>query len=604
MIGLSSKLEAEIVQSWDLGFPMWHSKTSWMTFESFIKDVNLLRDGLEITPIDQACQFVSPSSGDAIMDFVNQLGYTKVIHFVSRMAVNNLYQPRREILSMINQCLTSKTSGHDRPRYPTFLTDKANLGSSTKKGRKDKLHVISYCRFTKLIICHLGRIHNIHQRSTSPFHLAEEDLRLGNLKFIPKGEVDEPKRKERRRLRVPSNPSQSLLSGSQANQHLHQSKATKERPFKASTAKPPKPKLAKEKSTKTTPPQKAGKGKISKVRKVKSPFQLVDEPDEEPAQSELEPELKYQGEGDEDDMERAIQMTIEASSTGPSTQAQDDTSANIVHDSPSPADAEIGVASEKNNNEGDTEILQIDKEQGKDVDEQVNPKEKTDELDQGQARSDPGRTPESRPLPEHVVIDEDQAGPDLGERCGALAGPDPKPTHDEFMADLYPNVQESLKFSANEHVILEDPISSTRTLSSMNNLEDVYAIEDQFITNKSTEDEPEKPNVEAEVVSMVTVPIYQASSSVPPLSTPIPIDEAVCESVREFVHVALQAPLRDRLRELPEADMKEILHQRMFETGTYKSLPEHVALYEALKASMERANMDELLTKMDKSRKR
>ncbi|GJV20882.1 putative ribonuclease H-like domain-containing protein [Tanacetum coccineum] len=184
----------------------------------FTLDANLLREALEITPIDQAHPFVSPPSGDAIMDFVNELGYPEVIHFVSSMAVNHLYQPWRAILSMINQCLTGKTSGHDRPRYPvlqmlwgiitntnvdyaelmweefvqamqTFLTDKANLGSPTKKGRKDKPHVIPYCRFTKLIICHLGRIHNIHQRSASPFHLAEEDLRLGNLKFVSKGEI-------------------------------------------------------------------------------------------------------------------------------------------------------------------------------------------------------------------------------------------------------------------------------------------------------------------------------------------------------------------------------------------------------------------------------
>ncbi|GJS08724.1 hypothetical protein Tco_0365520 [Tanacetum coccineum] len=171
----------------------------------FVLDANLLREVLEIRPIDQANQFVSPPSGDVIMDFVNKLGYPEVIHFVSRMAVNNLYQPWRAILSMINQCLTGKTSGHDRPRYlvlhilwgiitssnvdfaeliweefvqaiQTFLTNKANLGSPTKKGRKDKPHVIPFGRLTKLIICHLGRIHNIHQRSTSPFHLAEEDL--------------------------------------------------------------------------------------------------------------------------------------------------------------------------------------------------------------------------------------------------------------------------------------------------------------------------------------------------------------------------------------------------------------------------------------------
>ncbi|GKF62951.1 hypothetical protein Tco_0183005, partial [Tanacetum coccineum] len=186
----------------------------------FTLDANLLRDALEITPIDPAHPFVSPPSGEAIMDFVNQLGYTEVIHFMSRMAVNNLYQPWRAIMSMINQCLTGKTSGHDRPKYPvlqmlwgiiigtkvdyvelmweefmqaiqTFLTDKANLGSPNKKGMKDKPHVIPYCRFTKLIICYLGRIQNIHQRSASPFHLAEQDLRLGNLKFVSKGEADE-----------------------------------------------------------------------------------------------------------------------------------------------------------------------------------------------------------------------------------------------------------------------------------------------------------------------------------------------------------------------------------------------------------------------------
>ncbi|GKC30750.1 hypothetical protein Tco_1038044 [Tanacetum coccineum] len=42
----------------------------------------------------------------------------------------------------------------------------------------------------------------------------------------------------------------------------------------------------------------------------------------------------------------------------------------------------------------------------------------------------------------------------------------------------------------------------------------------------------------------------------------------------------------------------------MFESGTYKSLPEHVALYEALESSIEHANRDEFLAEKDKSRKR
>ncbi|GKE85751.1 hypothetical protein Tco_1559493, partial [Tanacetum coccineum] len=151
----------------------YEAKTRVYSFEldesRFVLDANLLREALEITPADQAHQFVSPPSGEAIMDFVNELGYIEVIHFVSRMTVNNLSQSWRAILSMINQCLTGKTSGHDRPRYPVlqmlwgiitrsnvdyaelmweefvqaiqaFLTDMANLGSPTKKGRKDKAY--------------------------------------------------------------------------------------------------------------------------------------------------------------------------------------------------------------------------------------------------------------------------------------------------------------------------------------------------------------------------------------------------------------------------------------------------------------------------------
>ncbi|GJY81762.1 hypothetical protein Tco_0494513 [Tanacetum coccineum] len=190
----------------------------------------------------------------------------------------------------------------------------------------------------------------------------------------------------------------------------------------------------------------------------------------------------------------------------------------------------------------------------------------------------------------------------------------------------------------------------------MKNLNDAYTIRDPFLNDKSTEDEPRKLIVDSEAVSLVTVLIYQAFSLVPPLSTPVidlsplnkhlppapfferttttttktlpppPQQQSTTDSesryhheasglphqnkqienkvVKEDVQVALQDPLRDRFRELPEADMKEILHQRMFEIGTYKSLPEHVALYEALEASIERANREEFLAEKDKSRKR
>nr|GEX02667.1 reverse transcriptase domain-containing protein [Tanacetum cinerariifolium] len=538
--------------------------------------------------------------------------YTKIIHFVSRMAVNNLYQPWRAILSMINQCLTDKTSGHDRPRYPTFLTDKANLGSPTKKGRKDKPCVILYCRFTKIVICHLGRIHNIHQRSASLFHLAEEDFRLGNLKFFPKGEIDGVFG-----MSIPNELiSNNIRNAPYYNAYLemvakHDWKvaAEKERKKKTASAKQPKSKPAVEKSSKPAPATKpkATKERPSKASTAKppNPFQLVDEPDEEPTHSEPEPKLEHEGEeatrplpvvegkgkaiATEEQvvhlllalntpkkrsttgqfvLQRQTPVTEEAS-TGPSAQAQYNTSINIIRDLPSPADTktETGVASKKTNSGGDTKILQFDEEEGTDVDDQVNLKEKMDELDQGQAGLDPGRFLDSRPLPEQVVMDEDQAGSDLGKSHGALAGPDAKPTHDEFMADLYPK--------------------------------------DQFIDDKSTKDKPELA-ARVTLLEKKLSELEQTNKTLDNTSRnlgsrvfnlelrdlPHKIDEDVRKSIREVVYVALQASLRDCFRELLEANMKEILHQRMFESGSYKSLPEHVALYEALEVSMKRAERD------------
>ncbi|GKC39935.1 hypothetical protein Tco_1052319 [Tanacetum coccineum] len=544
----------------------YEAKTGAYSFEldetKFVLDANLLWEDLEIMPIDQAHQFVSPPSGDAIMDFVNELGYTEGI--ITSTNVDYVELMWEEFVQDIL----------------TFLTDKANLGSPTKKGGKYKAHVIPYCRFTKIIICHLGRTHNIHQRSASLFHLAEEDLRLGNLKFVPKVKEDEVFG-----MPIPN----ELISNNIRNAPYYNA-------YLEMVAKHDQ-KIAAEKAEKNKPA--TTKGKVQKLCKGKPSLQLMDE--DEPTQPEPEPE--HQGE-----------------------------------------DAETGADTDKTNNGGDTKILQIGEEQGDVVTNVVNLDEKTVEIDEGHAGSDP----------------------DPRISSVALAGPDPEPTHDEFMANMYPNVQESLKFLADEHVILEDPLSSTETLSSMKNLEDAYAIGDQFFNEKSTKDEPGKFNVEAEVVSIVNVPIYQASSSVSPLSTPIidlsppkpapsttqalffttttmtttttlpppPQQQSITESEldahvtaleKKFfdleqknknldnttqnlgsraVHMTLQAPLQDRFRELHEADMKEILHQRMFKTSTYKSIPEHVALYEALKVSMELAQRDEFFAEKDKFHKR
>nr|GEV11002.1 integrase, catalytic region, zinc finger, CCHC-type, peptidase aspartic, catalytic [Tanacetum cinerariifolium] len=459
----------------------------------FRLDTNLVREDLEITPVDQAHQFVSPPLGDVIMDFVNQLGYPGEIHFVSRIAMNNL--PRYPVLQMLWGIITRTN------------IDYAEL-----------IH------------------HNIHKRSGSPLNFAEDDPSLGNLKIAAAKEGG--KKKTTPKADKPVKPAPAKQA-------------------KPATAKQPKPKLVKEKPTKHTPIQKAGKGKVIKARLVKSSLQLVDEPDDEQDQPKVVPKPQgaseefdleraiqtslesFQAQGQEhvggvairepvaeatcplpviEGKEKAIATEEQAAqsllalhtpkrrsttdqfifqrripatkeaSTGPSAQPQDDTSANIVCETPSPTDAKTGTETEKVISEGDIKILNIGEEHEEDMDNQVYLEEQTTKLDECQAGSDPGKTPESRPPPDDDKMDEDQARSDPKRSHVALAGPNLEPMHDDFVATVYPKVHENLKFLADEQVILEDPPSSSVTLSSMKNLDDTYTFGDQFFNNKLTKD--------------------------------------------------------------------------------------------------------------------
>ncbi|GKB48337.1 hypothetical protein Tco_0899090 [Tanacetum coccineum] len=109
---------------------------------------------------------------------------------------------------------------------------------------------------------------------------------------------------------------------------------------------------------------------------------------------------------------------------------------------------------------------------------------------------------------------------------------------EEFTTTAYPSVQENLKLPTEDQVRLEEPASSAGTLSSLQNLDKELSFTNQFLVEKSQEDEPDKSNTKAEVQSMVTVPIHQDTSSVP-LMTTLVIDLTMSQPVSTTV----QAPL-------------------------------------------------------------
>ncbi|GJW73475.1 hypothetical protein Tco_0132845 [Tanacetum coccineum] len=267
---------------------------------------------------------------------------------------------------------------------------------------------------------------------------------------------------------------------------------------------------------------------------------------------------------------------------------------------------------------------------------------------EGQAGSNPGDVAVSQPQSSHVV----HARPnhkhmDL-EVTDTSIQQNPEQMDEEFTTMAYPNVQENLKLPTEDQVRLEEPASSAGTLSSLQNLDKELSFADQFLVEKSQEDEPEKTNTESEVQLMVMVPIHQDTSSVPlmttlvidptlsqPVSTtrigkleqhmadllqdnlaleerldkhasrlyklenldiPHQVSKSVDEIVTDAVDWAIQAPLRDCFRDLPEANMKQIRHHHMWETKSYEAHEDQKKLYKALEKSMDCNHSEQLLT--------
>ncbi|GKB48594.1 retrovirus-related pol polyprotein from transposon TNT 1-94 [Tanacetum coccineum] len=75
-----------------------------------------LIEALQITPFDNNNAFSSPPTPDVLIKFVNDLGYPKVVRTLSDIVTNDMFQLWIALTTIINLCLTGKTSGFERPR--------------------------------------------------------------------------------------------------------------------------------------------------------------------------------------------------------------------------------------------------------------------------------------------------------------------------------------------------------------------------------------------------------------------------------------------------------------------------------------------------------
>nr|GEU61428.1 monodehydroascorbate reductase [Tanacetum cinerariifolium] len=179
-----------------------------------------LKDPLQITPVDNNHSFSSPPTPNVLINFVNDLGYPKVVRTLSTIVTNDMHQPWRALTTIIYLCLTGMTLGFKRPRalvlqilrgvvnqahinyaeriweeftqsIHSFIEDKKNLALHTQEKKKANPLMISSVRFTKLIIHPIQSKHKFHLRPDSPLHLPYREYVLGYLKFSAKGTKQE-----------------------------------------------------------------------------------------------------------------------------------------------------------------------------------------------------------------------------------------------------------------------------------------------------------------------------------------------------------------------------------------------------------------------------
>ncbi|GJR06641.1 hypothetical protein Tco_0529625 [Tanacetum coccineum] len=328
----------------------------------FDLSADLLRKALAITPVNPTHPFELPPSGDTVIDFVNELGYPEPVEIVSSIRVNYVYQPWRAILSLLNQCLTGKTSGSDKPRHPvlqmlwgivtqtnvdhaeliweeftqgiqTFFSHKASHKASLKNPKKKVTPLLfPYGRFSKVIIYYLASNNNIHRRPDSAIYHTGDDYILGNLKFVPKGESVEVFG-----IAIPDPLiTEAIQQSSYYPKYLKMvAENTKKTPQESASMQPATKRATPKKPTTTTPvkqskpahspTKKPSKRKLpQKIRKGKPTFHLVDEEDE--ARQDDDPDLdlakklsleahqeKGEEEGNDADLERAIKLSLDPS---------------------------------------------------------------------------------------------------------------------------------------------------------------------------------------------------------------------------------------------------------------------------------------------------
>ncbi|GJZ47381.1 hypothetical protein Tco_0601213 [Tanacetum coccineum] len=450
-------------------------------------NADLLTKALTVTPVIPAYPFELPPSGNTVIDFVNELGYLEPVEIVSSIRVNYVYQPWRAILTLINQCLTGKTSGSDKPRHPRRkCSGESSHNLILIMQSFHHLEIILYIEISSVVqkiskwllreykenpsrkckratcnkACSTQKDHNHYSSQTitakptsAPTskpskHKLPQKVRKGKPTFQLVDEDDEAQQESvpQEEGYDPLTPNKPIIKSLEA----HQEKGEYKAPVGGVTIRDP--------VSETTPklPEVVGKGKAI-VTEEQVAHSLIDS-------------VKKKRKRSVYPLTGVIKLLM-ISTTGPSSQPEDDTSEKVIHESSSTSD------SERTESETEAAAPKGDKDQG--------------EVDSSTVTSGVS-IPVSDPEKAHE----------------ALAGPDPEPMQE----DQTGSNSGKLHLITDERVIDDNPESHSGSMSSMKNLDDTYNFGDQFLYDKPTEDDQEKSKVREESDSP-TDPLRRADHS-------------------------------------------------------------------------------------------
>nr|GEY26234.1 monodehydroascorbate reductase [Tanacetum cinerariifolium] len=633
----------------------------------FILTKDTLREALQITPINNTQAFVAPPSAErALTTIINLCLMGKTSGFERPRAP--VLQILWGIVTQSNIDYAERIWEEFTQFIHTFMEDKQNLSRHTTGKKRATLILIPSIRFTKLIIHHLQRRHKFHPRPNSALHLANDEPVLGYLKFSAKGTKREvfgmpiPGRLITADIReafyyqeYQENPAPTSAPAKSQENKRNQATKTTDKPAKAKRIKH-------SNSRKTRQPRSSPKSVgASEAKEVPAEEPRVAD-EEADYQKAMEESLKTAHAVHRGSLPLVVIRKPKSGKYQPPPEVPGKGKAKVTEEQVAHDLLSLQKAKRKNpveqyifqrrifeptrssfHDESPYDVLgQLDSEEeskkvltgaseGGNDDAGSNP----DERSEGQAGPPPGITGnEEQSIPNHVV----HAGLDREHMDLDVTKASPQPSTEQldegFLTTTYPKIQEEISALEINYSAINLWTSTKIQKPKLNQC--ISKVHQQFnatttdtttITTTTTVPPPQaqqQSTAEAMVVKRIgelehiLADLIQVNKNMDErldkhgarlhtleqLDIPQQVSMAVSEVVTDAVDWAMQVPLRNRFRDLPEADMKEILHQRTWETESYKTHKDHPLLFEALENSMNRDHSEELVQDLAEARKK